>query len=136
MKTRRGFTLIELMIVVLVIAVLAGLALSAYTKQVRKSRRAEAKQALSELMLREEKWRSNNIAYGTCDEALAPSTCVSLNSGLNYYTVALVAASNTATAYQFTATPKADQTKDSCGTLSVSMNAGAIGKTPTTVGCW
>ena len=41
-KRTRGFTLIELMIVVAVIAILASVAISQYNKQVRKSRRAEA----------------------------------------------------------------------------------------------
>src|SRR6185436_15605068 len=63
MKRVRGFTLLELMIVVVIIAILAGVALSSYQKQVRKSRRAEAKQGVTDISLREEKWRSNNANY-------------------------------------------------------------------------
>lgn len=133
MKTRRGFTLIELMIVVLVIAVLAGLAFSGYQKQVRKSRRAEAKQALSDIGLREEKYRSNNPLYATCDQAVAPSTCANFNLTLTYYTVAHTG-TPTGVAYVLTATPKGDQLKDSCGTLTWSMASGVVTKTPTD--CW
>jgi Tfp pilus assembly protein PilE len=92
---------------------------------------------LSDLGLREEKYRSNSTTYGTCDQVMAPSTCAALNGSLIYYTVALTAASNTATGYVYTATPKtADQLKDSCGTLTWTMNSGAVTKAPTTNGCW
>jgi type IV pilus assembly protein PilE len=140
MKRQFGFTLIELMIVVLVISVLAGLALSAYGKQVRKARRAEAKHVLTDLILREEKWRSNHIAYGDCDEVMAPSSCAALNNGTNvkYYNIALTAGSYTATIYTFTAVPKpgSDQANDPCGTLTIEMINGTLNKSPTTAGCW
>ena len=133
MARKRGFTLIELMIVVLVIAVLASIALSGYQKQVRKSRRAEARQALSDIGLREEKYRSNNLLYATCDQAVAPATCANFNVTLTYYTVAHTG-TPTAIAYVFTATPKGDQAKDSCGTMTWSMSSGVVTKTPN--GCW
>ena len=65
MKKARGFTLLELMVVVAIIAILASLAFNSYTKQLRKSRRAEAKQLMADYALREEKWRNNNATYGT-----------------------------------------------------------------------
>jgi type IV pilus assembly protein PilE len=136
MKRARGFTLIELMIVVVIIAILAAVALSAYNKQVRKSRRAEAKQVLSDLSLREEKYRSNHALYATCDEAMAPGTCSALNLNKTYYTYALTASSNTGIAYEYTAVPKGDQAKDSCGTLTLSMASGVVTKSPTTGDCW
>ncbi len=132
MKTRRGFTLIELMIVVLVIALLAGLAFSAYNKQVRKSRRAEAKQVLSDLTLKQEKWRSNNIAYGTIAQIGGAATTT-------YYSICPVVATCTtsATGYVFTAVPSGDQAKDSCGTLTITMAAGTVSKTSTAgTDCW
>lgn len=140
MKRVRGFTLLELMIVVAVIAILALTALTAYNKQIRKSRRAEAKQALSDLIVKQEKWRSNNTTYGTCNQAVDPvsaasGACASYNSGLLHYTVAVTA--NAATSYTMTATPKtADQAKDSCGTLTVEMATGSVTRSPTTTGCW
>lgn len=132
MARQRGFTLIELMIVVLVIAVLAGIALSGYQKQVRKSRRAEARQAVSDIGMRQEKYRSNNSTYGTCDQVTSPSTCSSFNLTLTYYTVAV--SGNTASAYTITATPKGDQANDSCGTLTWAQSAGVVTKSPS--GCW
>ena len=127
MRKKRGFTLIELMIVVVVIAILAGLALSGYQNQVRKSRRAEARQVIADLALKQEKYRSNNAIYGTVAQIGSAQTAA-------YYTVALTAASNTSTAYTFTAVPVGDQAKDSCGTLTWAMAAGVVTKSPND--CW
>jgi type IV pilus assembly protein PilE len=127
-KGQRGFTLIELMIVVLVIAVLAGIALSGYQKQIRKSRRAEARQVIADLALKQEKYRANNPTYGTVAQIGGAATT-------SYYTVAL-AGSATGTAYTFTATPVGDQAKDSCGVLTWAMSAGTVTKTPDPTNCW
>jgi len=137
MKSRQfGFTLLELMIVVAVVAILAGLAVNQYGKQVRKGKRAEAKQLLGDLILRQEKYRNNNTSYGTCDQLLNPNTCTSYNALFKNYTVAVTAQS--ATGYTMTATPKtADQLKDACGTFQVQMATGQLTKTPTTpTDCW
>ena len=125
----RGFTLLELMVVVAVMAILAALAYNAYGNQVRKSRRAEAKQVLTDLVLKQEKYRSNHPAYGTTIAAIGGANSSS------WYTIAVVGTPD-ATTYTMTATPTGDQTKDSCGTLQVAMSAGTLSKTPTTSGCW
>ena len=141
-KQVRGFTLIELMIVVAVIAVLATLALSQYTKQVRKAKRAEAKGVLADFVMRQEKYRSNHALYATCDQLLAPTTTCALfnsaNISKNYtFAVAGAAAAPTASTYTMTATPKtADQLKDTCGTLQVALALGVVDKSPSTPGCW
>lgn len=139
MKRVRGFTLIELMIVVAIVAILAALAFTAYNNQVRKSRRADAKQALGDLSLKQEKWRTSHSTYGTCNQVAGPdpastTACASLNATLNYYTVAVTV--NNATQYTMTATPKGDQTSDKCGTLTFDNNAGIVTKSPTTGDCW
>jgi len=149
MKRARGFTLLELMIVVAIIAILAALALNNYTKQIRKSRRSEAKQALTDLGLREEKYRSFNATYATCDQAMAPSNCTGLNTPLNYYTVAVSfpssgncpsgLAKSSTNSFILTATPKNGQTADTdCTTLVLTNDCGTTSKTSTPSGssCW
>ena len=51
MRNIRGFTLIELMIVVAIVAVIAAIAIPTYTEQVRKGRRADAARAVGQLQL-------------------------------------------------------------------------------------
>ena len=58
-----GFTLIELMLVVVVIGILAAIALPAYQQQVAKGRRADAITALSGILQAQERRRSNNGSY-------------------------------------------------------------------------
>lgn len=61
--TLRGFTLIELMIVVAVVGVLAAIAYPAYTESVLKGRRAQARAALSELLMQQERYMTQNNCY-------------------------------------------------------------------------
>ena len=60
-----GFTLIELMIVVVIVAILAAVALPAYNDSVRKSRRTAAKTAVLDMASREEKFYTTNNAYAS-----------------------------------------------------------------------
>jgi type IV pilus assembly protein PilE len=60
-----GFTLIELMIVVVVIAILAAIAIPAYQQFVMRAERAEAAAAIQEIILRQERFRANNVGYAT-----------------------------------------------------------------------
>ena len=55
-----GFTLVELMIVVVIATILLSIAIPSYMQQVRQSRRTEAKTALLDLAGREESYYSTN----------------------------------------------------------------------------
>jgi type IV pilus assembly protein PilE len=59
----RGFTLIELMIVVAIVAILASIAYPAYTDSVLKGKRAQARTALLELMQQQERYMTQNNTY-------------------------------------------------------------------------
>jgi type IV pilus assembly protein PilE len=85
---------------------------------------------LQDISLRQERWRSNNATYATCDQAMAPGTCANLNNpavgGTRFYTIAV--SNNTATGYAVTATPKNAQVGDRCGTYTYTMASGTLGK--------
>jgi type IV pilus assembly protein PilE len=62
-KKRSGFTIIELMIVLVIVALLVALAYPSYVNYVRKARRGEAQQLLLNWSINQEIWRSNNTKY-------------------------------------------------------------------------
>lgn len=59
----RGFTLIELMIVVAIVALLASVAYPAYTSAILKGKRAEGRAALAELIQQQERYMTQRNCY-------------------------------------------------------------------------
>ena len=129
-RSVRGFTLIELMIVLAVAAILAVVALPGYLDQVRASRRAEAREVLMQIQAAQERWRTNNASYAGALAALdIDSTSPSGN-----YAIALSGAS--ATGYTITATAQAKQSGDStCGTITIAVAGNAMTYGPSNT-CW
>ena len=79
-KFHRGFTLIELMVVVAIVGILASIAYPAYTDSILKGRRAEGRKALTELLQQQERYMTQNNCYvgftttsGGVASATAPS---------------------------------------------------------------
>jgi type IV pilus assembly protein PilE len=64
-KRLRGFTLIELMIVLVVLGILAAIALPAYLDQVKRARRSAAQQFMQDIANREEQFRLDARSYTT-----------------------------------------------------------------------
>jgi type IV pilus assembly protein PilE len=71
-----GFTLIELMIVVVVIAILGAVAYPSYQDHVRKAKRAEARTALLKTAQVLERWYSDRSTYGTSPAPPATATAI------------------------------------------------------------
>ena len=115
MRHEGGFTLIELMIVVVVIAILASIALPSYNDYITRSTFAEAHGNLADLRVKMEQYYMDNRRYsstaggGTCGIPGGNSPTVA-NS--RYYTYTCLPGSNTAAgdqSYVVTATGNAGQ---------------------------
>lgn len=60
---QRGFTLIELMVVVVIIGVLSAIAIPAYMDYVTRSRITEGVEVLADIRIRMEQWFQDNRTY-------------------------------------------------------------------------
>jgi len=65
MKSQKGITLIELLIVVMIVGILAAIAVPTYTNYMVRSRRADAKTALEQLRAAQEMRRAERGSYST-----------------------------------------------------------------------
>ena len=65
MQENKGFTLVELMIVVVIVGILAGIALPAYTNFITKARRSDAMDGLMHLQSLQQKYRASNSRYAS-----------------------------------------------------------------------
>lgn len=114
----RGFTLIEVMIVVAIVAILASVAVPAYTQYIRRGAMQEAFTNLASQRVRLEQFYQDNRAYGptaatTCGNAAANAldiadnkyfdySCTTSNSGQNYTITATGKSSSTVNGYAYT----------------------------------
>lgn len=145
--TRRGFTLIEMMIVVAVIGILAAIAWPSYIDYIRKSRRVDAKNALLDMAARQERFFSINNTYTDSAAALGYSALPQAvnSSGTSYYSLNVSVTAATATAlptFTATATPTGSQTSDvACYAykltqLGVQTNTSSTNGAVTGANCW
>jgi type IV pilus assembly protein PilE len=93
-RAPRGFTLIELMVVVVIATILLSIAVPSYMNQVRQSRRTEAKTAVLDLAGREERYFSTTGSiYSTTPADLGYAGAFPANVGPdNYYQITVCAA--------------------------------------------
>ena len=119
---KKGFTLIELMIVVAVIGILASIAYPSYTEYVLRAKRGDAKAGLLAVQLAQEKYRANNTTYAA-DLGLLGYTAnggVYLSPDNNYQLTILAAPAVSGSFFAATATPvHADA---DCGTFAANQD--------------
>jgi type IV pilus assembly protein PilE len=84
MQRARGFTLVEIMVVVTLIAILTAIALPAYNDYVLRGKLQEASSNLLTMRVKMEQYYQDNRTYiGAC----ATSTVAPLPTGLKYFNV-------------------------------------------------
>jgi len=72
MRQFRGFTLIELMIVVAIVAILAAVGYPSYREHIARGQRSQGQQYLSEISTRQEQFLLDRRGYGTAAQLNVP----------------------------------------------------------------
>lgn len=133
-RPARGFTLIELMVVVAIVGILATIAYPSYTEYVRRGKRSQAQTVLLQAAQFMQRYYAANMAY---DRALGDATKAagsdatrlpsdlrqSPAQGTTEYDITVF---TTQAAYTLTATPTGTMTGDRCGALTLD-NVGTKG---------
>ena len=144
MSNDKGFSLIELMIVVAIIGVIGAIALPSYDSYMLKSRRADAKVGLSKVADKQERYYLQNNIYAANTSLLGLSNPWVTDEG--YYEITVDAGAD-ASGFTLSATAVADgpQTNDDstghgdCTVMKLSstgVKEGPVGETPLSDACW
>ena len=133
----RGFSLIELMVVIAVIGILAGIAYPNYTDYINKSHRINAQSELLQLASTQEKIFLNSTTYtptlvGTYNGTPAGGlglTVARTDGGTGRYDLTMTVTpagcdgvAVACTAFTLIAAPRSGQNKDVFGTMSLASN--------------
>ncbi len=89
MRSRDGFTLIELMIVVVIIGILAAIAIPKFGQVSKSAKEAEARPVLKEILVLQERYKQKNDNYAGNLGVLEGGATV--GSGAQYYTYGIAA---------------------------------------------
>lgn len=140
MRKYRGFSLIELMVVVAIIAIIAAFAVPSYLNYGIRARRSDGQNMLLRVADAQERYYATHNSYGSLNQ-LGYTTAASKLSEKGYYQLGMEPSSDStsAVAYTATATPVSGspQVKDTCGALTID-NAGVRGQAGSTTNgtCW
>lgn len=124
MSRQSGFTLIELMIVVVVVAILGSIAVPAYNEQVRRTRRTTATGELLAVAQGLERFHTVNGSYVAAagDPLASPPTSDSnalCDRTLDFYTISCTTL--TRNTFVARATPTGAQASDRCGSFTLTQ---------------
>ena len=153
-RSQAGFTLIELMIIVVIVGILATVAYPNYRDYMTRTRRSEAHAFIADAAARQETYFSNCQSYAA--SVTNPSNCCGAACGLGFasansesgiYQLGIAAGATGAltTSYVLTATAQGAQAADdgTCQTLTLdnigqqaSTNTGGANPAPPNDPCW
>ena len=137
MSKIKGFTLVELMIVIVIIGLILAYAIPSYQRHVIVAKRTEAHNAILQIANAQERNNATYNQYATSMAAAAPSSTDLGLSGMPFqtsvdYNFAITAVNG----YTITATAKGStQTNDNFGVNCTTLSLNSLGqKTP--LACW
>lgn len=113
MQKQSGFTLIEVMVVVIIVGILASIAYPGYQEHVRRANRAEGQAFLQDVAARQERYFSQNNSYITDIGDIGKMGLNNGSSETGKYTLNISATDR----YTLTAAPTFSDTK--CGSLTL-----------------
>lgn len=116
MNTRKGFTLVELMVVLAVLGILAAIAYPSYDEHLKKGRRAAAQAHLMEIAQQEQQYLLDARSYADNLAALSISTPSDVSA---YYDIEVTASGGPPPTFTITATPKSGSAQGSDVTLTI-----------------
>ena len=85
-KESRGFTLIELMIVVVIVAIFAAIAIPGYQEYARRTRASETQQEMQRLAVLLDRYKARNFSY----KGFSTTTTTAATSSAYPYTITIV----------------------------------------------
>lgn len=132
-RRQSGFTLIEIMIVVMIVAILAAIAIPAYHRYVIRAHRTDATRTLLDLAGRQEHYFYSNNTYTMDVTALGGTTTMAGQ----FYTVGIDSADTKN--FSITATPVGIQLAEDteCGNFTINRQGQqTITGTGTKASCW
>ncbi|API85888.1 type IV pilin protein [Francisella uliginis] len=131
----RGFSLVELMVVIAIIAILASIGIPTYNNFILKSHRSEAK---SELLSASNAADNFEIRNGSFPSGSNINSFYHANTQSGLYTLSYCSGDscpNSSVDYTITATAQGSQTSDTpCTSMELQVNGAIVDKTPTE--CW
>lgn len=130
--TAGGWTLVELMVVLVVVALLTAIGVPSYRSYTQNARRAAATAALEEAAARQEQFFLSDKTYTTTVGGAGLNMSATTDGG--HYALSVDAPDADCAAarcYVLRATPQGGQAGDSCGALTLSSGGDKLPQ-----GCW
>lgn len=138
-RRQSGFTLMELMIVVVIVGILSGVAFPAYKAYVDRAKRSEGKAFLMEVAARQERYYFDHNSYASDATNLGYSSTTPASDEGHYSLANPIAAGSSGsitTSYVLKITTVSPWVDDTCGSFLTLDSKGAQDSETSDAICW